>query len=283
MGGTTAMRITVAAAVLAARADGLTSLGAGPLAGLRAPGAPPRNWTLGAAARSTSDCGTTSGQVSSLSLTQYTQVGCANADYDSMSVSLSLSLTSNDYVGVCVASGSACVEPFGESTACIFRGYTDASSLLWKLAKSCGQTSTCCALLDCQNSILPCSPFSYTSTFTGVYKPGIIAGIVLGSLVALALVCWCVRAGCARRRARYLREPDVVAYAAAPYQPAGYQQQAHAGGYQQQSYAGPSQALPAGYQHGGYGQAPPFQPAFAYQPPPPPPQQQQQPQPVYWK
>lgn len=135
----------------------------------------------------------------------------------------------------------------------------------------------CCLFVFCDNLLFSCSQGKLTTDFTLRTNAGVLAGIIIGALAAVAIAVACVVS--ARRKAAadssYASMPAgpglvVVQNAAAP----SYQQQQPT--YQQQPVY--QQQEPA-YQQQSYQQ----QPAFMQPPPGYQPQQYQQPPPQQWR
>jgi hypothetical protein len=286
--------ILCAAMARLARGAQIVSLGSGPAGLLRAPRS---NATVGASARSTTDCGSTTGTLPSLSpgaAGTYTQVGCANGNIAIPRVDFELDVRTSDNFGFCVTNGATCTQQYGDRTPCLFRGLSTGAGN-WKLSQSCGGSSTCCVIVTCENIFTSCtSTASYSAFFVGTLTPGEIAGVVVGAIAGIVLLCVCVRFACGRRR----RETEsVVVYnamapqynqpAAASYQQGAYGQPAYnttvpqyeqAASYQQQgAYDQPYKGAQPVYmsQGGSYQGAPPpsyqqpsYQQSTGFHPPP---------------
>lgn len=208
----------------------------------------------GPAAQSTSDCGSTSGTVPSIpaaSLTSfyYTQLGCSGSLYSSMSVDFGFTQTTANNVVLLVITGSACKSQLTSDTierAILAGGGYSASTVgSGSFSKSCGNVDTCCVAIVCGNSIFSCTGMSYTSNFIAVLNGGAVAGIVIGSLIGLLLIAFCIRTVCSRRSTGDSSTTTLITMAAPnPAYGQQYGQQYHQGPpvYQQgapPSYQGP--------------------------------------------
>ena len=148
------------------------------------------------AASSTSDCGASSGTIPTLPAGRgaYTQVGCSNPLYSSITVDFTLVQTYANFVGVCLISGDACKSPSKSVSDCIGGGLSlFTTSGTHSYSGGCSG-STCCVIIVCESTLFECSSstWTYSATFAGALNVGIIAGIVAAVLVPLCVFgCIC--------------------------------------------------------------------------------------------
>jgi hypothetical protein len=115
-------------------------------------------------------------------------------------------------------------------------------------SQDCGSVSTCCVAIVCRNILLDCKGMSYITNFKTVLSGGVVAGIVIGSLVGLALLVLCLRAIC-RCCGTTTSTTAYVTMAAAPQPNPAYGQGGNPGGYYGGPYKGdPGQGAPPAFQ-----------------------------------